>query len=40
MKRLTTTLRYWAAGLLIVFGVLLVMAEANDRQARQEQMQR
>lgn len=35
MKRLTATLRYWAAGLLIVFGVLLVMAEADERDARQ-----
>ena len=35
MNRLKTALIHWAAGLLVVIGLLLVMAEAEDRDARQ-----
>jgi cytochrome b561 len=35
MSRLITTLLHWASGFLVVFALLLVMAEAEDRDARQ-----
>jgi hypothetical protein len=35
MSRLKTALLHWAAGFLVVFALLLVMAEAEGRDARQ-----
>ena len=39
MSRLAGALRYPAIAVVIVMGLLLVMAEAEDRAARQEQVQ-